>query len=225
MKLRTLFATSLTLIGLTPVAALAVDGVILIDQNKALAGNVTPGDTAGYPVIISQPGSYRLSGNLTVPDGALAAVQITANDVTLDLNGFTIRGSGIFPTALLGISGDNRKRVRVANGTISGFVQPIVFGGTAQATVIESLQVDAATTTTNGTTVGGVAMQIGETLKAGAIIRNVNANGQIQVTCPSVVTNVAVQGGGGIVEMVVPPNGSGVSFPTNCKGDNVVTFF
>ena len=37
----------------------AVDGVILIDQNKALAGNVTPGDTPGFPVTISLPGSYR----------------------------------------------------------------------------------------------------------------------------------------------------------------------
>ena len=37
----------------------AVDGVILIDQTKALAGNVTPGDTPGFPVTISLPGSYR----------------------------------------------------------------------------------------------------------------------------------------------------------------------
>jgi hypothetical protein len=70
----------------------AVDGVVLIDQNRALAGNVTPGDTPGFPVTISQPGSYRLSGNLTVPDSLTTAVQITANDVTLDLNGFSIIG-------------------------------------------------------------------------------------------------------------------------------------
>ena len=48
--------------------ALAVDGVILIDQNRALAGNVTPGDTPGLPVSITQPGSYKLSGNLTLPN-------------------------------------------------------------------------------------------------------------------------------------------------------------
>ncbi len=38
----------------------AVDGVVLIDQNRALAGNVTPGDTPGFPVTISLSGSYRL---------------------------------------------------------------------------------------------------------------------------------------------------------------------
>ena len=33
----------------------AVDGVVLIDQSRAIAGNVTPGDTPGYPIIISVP--------------------------------------------------------------------------------------------------------------------------------------------------------------------------
>jgi len=46
----------------------AVDGVILIDQNHALSGNITPGDAPGFPVTISQPGSYRLSGDLLIPD-------------------------------------------------------------------------------------------------------------------------------------------------------------
>ena len=75
-----------------PFRAFAVDGVILIDQNKALAGNVTPGDTAGFPVSITQPGSYRLSGNLTVPNADTDAIVISANQVTIDLNGFSIIG-------------------------------------------------------------------------------------------------------------------------------------
>ena len=45
-----------------------VDGVVYIDQNRAAAGGITPGDLAGFPVTIAQSGSYRLSGNLTVPD-------------------------------------------------------------------------------------------------------------------------------------------------------------
>src|SRR5882762_4507455 len=73
----------------------ADDGVVLIDQNRALAGNVTPGDAPGFPVTISQPGSYRLSGNLTVPDINTTAIQITADFVTLDLNGFSIVGQNV----------------------------------------------------------------------------------------------------------------------------------
>ena len=70
----------------------AVDGVVLIDQNRALAGNVTPGDFPGFPVTISRPGSYRLSGNLEVTDPDITAIEITADHVTLDLNGLSIQG-------------------------------------------------------------------------------------------------------------------------------------
>ena len=40
------------------------------------------------PYTISQPGSYYLTANLTVASGD--AIDINANGVTLDLNGFTI---------------------------------------------------------------------------------------------------------------------------------------
>ncbi|MGH6646790.1 hypothetical protein [Aquabacterium sp.] len=63
----------------------------VINQNMAVAGNVTPGDTAGFPVTLSQPGSYKLTSNLFVPEGS-AGVHITAANVTLDLNGFSIIG-------------------------------------------------------------------------------------------------------------------------------------
>ena len=55
-------------------AAHAADGAILINQQKAQTGSVTTGDTAGFPVTLSQPGSYVLSGNLTVPDQNTTAI-------------------------------------------------------------------------------------------------------------------------------------------------------
>src|SRR5262249_14150677 len=69
--------------------AYAVDGVIEINHARALAGGVTPGDGAGYPVTLSQPGSYRLTGSLSAPAGT-DAISITAARVSLDLNGFRI---------------------------------------------------------------------------------------------------------------------------------------
>ncbi len=75
----------------------AVDGVIEINQTSALAGGVNGSlvtDPAGFPVSITQPGSYRLTGDLTVPNASVAAaVDIRIGEVTLDLGGFTIRGS------------------------------------------------------------------------------------------------------------------------------------
>jgi hypothetical protein len=85
----------LTLFSLLAVPAFAVDGVVLINQSIALAGGVTPGDTPGFPVTISVPGSYRLSGNLVVPDANTTAILITADNVTIDLNGFSIIGPNV----------------------------------------------------------------------------------------------------------------------------------
>lgn len=72
-------------------ASAAAHAQATIDQNKALAGNLTPGDAAGFPVTLSVPGSYKLTGNLVVPAG-LSGIVVTASGVTLDLNGFNISG-------------------------------------------------------------------------------------------------------------------------------------
>jgi len=80
------------MLGLPIVAAStawAVDGVVEINQAKILANG-------GFPYTIAQPGSYRLTGNIDVsglptPHNVTAFI-IGARNVTLDLNGFTIRG-------------------------------------------------------------------------------------------------------------------------------------
>lgn len=76
------------LAGLTVASAQAQT---VIDQSRALVGNVSPGDGAGFPVTLSQPGSYKLTSNLTVPAG-VPAIFISVPGVTLDLNGFSIIG-------------------------------------------------------------------------------------------------------------------------------------
>ena len=79
----------------------------------------TPGD-AGDMFIISQPGSYYLTTNLT--DTAFKnGITITTNNVTLDLNGFALNslpGSG--PGTAIEIPG-NRTNLTVRNGSISGW--------------------------------------------------------------------------------------------------------
>jgi hypothetical protein len=77
----------------------AVDGVIEINQAKAMAGGLNGSlvsDPPGFPVSITQPGSYRLTGDLTVPDGNTTAISIPVTaDVSLDLGGFAIRGPNL----------------------------------------------------------------------------------------------------------------------------------
>jgi hypothetical protein len=70
---------------LVPVYAFAVDGQVLINMSTVLAAG-------GFPFRINQAGSYKLSGNLTVPDGNTTAIVIAHDNVTIDLNGFSIIG-------------------------------------------------------------------------------------------------------------------------------------
>jgi hypothetical protein len=69
----------------------AVVGVIEINQACALNTGCLAGDTPGLPVSIHSPGSYRLTGSLTLPDANALGVVVGAPDVTLDLNGFAIQ--------------------------------------------------------------------------------------------------------------------------------------
>jgi hypothetical protein len=51
--------------------AFARGGIVEINQEIALAGGVTGdflSDTPGFPVVLTQPGAYRLTGDLVVPN-------------------------------------------------------------------------------------------------------------------------------------------------------------
>lgn len=74
-------------------AAAGAAAQAIITHEQALAANVTSGDTPGYPVTISVPGHCVLKGNLQVPANA-GGIFITASNVTLDLNGFSVAGPG-----------------------------------------------------------------------------------------------------------------------------------
>jgi hypothetical protein len=104
---------------LAALPAAAVDGEILIDQAAVNAGGITPDDTAGFPATLSKAGRYKLTGNLTVPEGK-NGIEATAQDVTVDLNGYTIR-SAVPLEALSGVVAQSVGGLRVMNGTITGF--------------------------------------------------------------------------------------------------------
>jgi hypothetical protein len=72
-------------------AARASDGRVELNHARATAGGITPGDTPGYPVTLSASGSYVLTGNLT-PPASTGGLVVTAPDVSVDLNGFAVRG-------------------------------------------------------------------------------------------------------------------------------------
>ena len=73
-------------------SATAADGAVEINQVQALAGGVTATDGPGFPVTIDTPGSYALTSDLAVSGFDTTGIEVTADDVTLDLRGFTIQG-------------------------------------------------------------------------------------------------------------------------------------
>jgi len=122
----------LAVIALGPDTVRAAD--VTIDQRTAQAGKVTPGDAPGFPVTISEPGSYRLTSNLVVSN-AVTVIEVTASDVTLDLAGFsiigpnqcsgtpvacTIQGGGSIGIKAVADTGPSPDNVRVRNGTVRG---------------------------------------------------------------------------------------------------------
>lgn len=82
-----------------------------------------PGDATAL-VVISQPGSYYLTGNLT---GAADkhGIRVDASDVTIDLRGFSLIGD---PASLDGVSAGGSFRVSVRNGTVSGWQNGVKTG-------------------------------------------------------------------------------------------------
>lgn len=211
-------AMAVLLAGL-PTAAFAVDGVILIDQNRALAGNVTPGDAPGFPVTISQPGSYRLSGNLTVGTSNVSAIVIAASRVVLDLNGFGAECNLVAPPSTIVDycvgSASGTSLITVTNGSIrltgSNNTQfekrALDLGGTTGATVT-NMRTDVAFT---GGQVAGIKTGDNAYWKGNII----GGNGGVRYTCPGTIL---------LENIVVGPPGIQTQ-PTCVQANNVGFIF
>lgn len=78
-----------------------------------------PVSPATYPIVISTPGHFYLTANLAVPPD-MTGIRISASDVTLDLGGFTISGSGTGAASGVTTFGST-SRVTITNGVVRGF--------------------------------------------------------------------------------------------------------
>ncbi len=141
--------------------ARAAEGVIEINQARALAGGVTVGDSPGFPVTLSTPGSYVLTSDLTVTGTSAHGIQVSADDISIDLGGFRIQGpvscSGLGSAvtcspsgAGIGIAANGRTRIRIERGTTRGFGG----GGISTGNRARILAVNAESNATIGIVVG-----------------------------------------------------------------------
>lgn len=185
------FAATLPVLGLLAAApASAVDGVIEINHERAEAGGITPGDAPGYPVTLSQPGSFVLTGDLSPRSSS--GIEITASRVSLDLNGFRVRCFVVaFPPPPdpcggadgISVAGSD---VAVRDGVVSGFGGNGISGG--GNLVVEAVRV--VDNTGDGVLLGG-----GEVRRA-TIARNGGDGVQRLSGRASVVESTVADNGG-----------------------------
>ena len=129
----------------------AVDGVIEINQAKALAGGVTPSDFPGFPVNLDARGSYRLTSNLVVPDENTTAIAMAGlgDEMTIDLNGFGLIGptrcSGSPLTCTPAGSGVGifaNQSITIRNGFIIGMGGRGIWVHSGAGAIVENIHVE-----------------------------------------------------------------------------------
>ncbi len=112
----------------------ANDGIFAINEVCKNSG-CFPSDTGGYPITITQPGSYILTSNLVSTSTSVSVIDITSSNVTLDLNGFALIGPQTctgFGTSLscthpsmvadgIKSSGGSYNNITIKNGSVRGF--------------------------------------------------------------------------------------------------------
>ncbi len=138
-----LLAPTFALLAQGPIAPTAPPGPTMkrldeVQPRTIVNAANTPGD-ASSRFVISAPGSYYLIGNVVVTgaSGVVNGIKILSDNVTLDLNGFTISstnpsavGSGVLLAGLPGNSIAPNANITILNGTIKGTTTAGGIGGT-----------------------------------------------------------------------------------------------
>jgi nitrous oxidase accessory protein NosD len=77
------------------------------------------------PFTIDRPGVYCLDRSISTPIEVGVAIRIAADDVTLDLAGFTLEGTADTDTRADGIVAEGQRNVTVRDGTVRGFLRGV----------------------------------------------------------------------------------------------------
>lgn len=116
----------------------AGDGRIEINQARAMAGGVSPLDLPGFPVTLDANSSYVLTGDLYAGPATGLSISGPVDNVTIDLNGFAIRGDGSGSATGIAATGEN---IEIKNGTVRDFGGRGLFLQTSGRHVVRNLRV------------------------------------------------------------------------------------
>lgn len=162
----------------------------------ALSLTNTPGDADSH-FKITQPGHYYLTGNV-VSSASGSAIEVAADNVVIDLNGFTLTCASDFlgdPVTTSGIVAATTNLV-VRNGTVRRFE---IFGIATSAA--QAVRVENVHAVDNGGMSGMLTIGTGIALGPGSAVVRCTAydNGNI---------GISVQEGSSVIESVAYSNGN-----------------
>lgn len=92
------------------------------DYYVVVGGSAVGTKITTLPYIINNPGFYFLGGNLTTNISGGNAITVNADDVTIDLMGFSLTASN---NGSYGIYMSGRRNVEIRNGTITNFYRGV----------------------------------------------------------------------------------------------------
>jgi hypothetical protein len=129
------------------------------------------GWNGSFPIVLGQ-GSYYLTQNLIEAFGSAPAIDIQGTNVTLDLNGFFIRGIATPQGGITSTSG--AARISIENGMVEGWATGIDLGTS------DDVRIDGIIAWNNSTT--GISVGSGSTISK--VTANLNGTYGILVTDP-----------------------------------------
>jgi parallel beta-helix repeat protein len=182
---------------------------------------------SSIPLTITTPGSYYLTGNLATT-GTLG-IRIAADDVTLDLSGFTLSTTS---TALVlangAISSSGQSRLAIRNGRITGFALGINLSSGGHDVVIDQIQAEGPSIPGGAST--GMFVAPTESLISNCVVRGypvgITTAGNAQITGCTATNNATwgfLLGSSNIIrDCVSSANGNGISIVDSSTVDNCV---
>jgi hypothetical protein len=146
---------------------------------------------SSLPYHITMQGSYYLTANLTAT-GSGGGITISADNVTLDLNGFALVGGGSGQVAGINVP-DVHKNIQIRNGTVRGWTNGGVNAVNATNSVVEKLRLSNNSASSTFSNIAALSIGSHATVKECFVTQNTNCHG-ITAGPASLVTGCVVSG-------------------------------
>jgi hypothetical protein len=130
---------------------------------------------SSLPYKITAQGSYYLTANLTAT-GSTSGITISADNVTLDLNGFALVGGGSGSVTGINVPAA-QKNILIRNGTVRGWTNGGINASNATNSVIQGIRLSNNTASSTFFNVAGLSVGNGSTVKDCVVDQNTNSHG------------------------------------------------